>query len=416
MRIAVVNWTNRIAGGAERYLDVVVSGLGRLGHDLVLWHEISQPSERSLIDPDSMHGSICVETRGLEEARRLLVAWAPDVIFMHRLDNVDHQRMLRDIAPTVFLSHDYYGTCISGTKAFGFPVIRPCGQVFGAPCLVRYFPRRCGGLSPLTMVRAYRTQTARLELLRGYQAIVTLSEHMRQEYIRHGLGEGVVHRLPPIDTSLPSLAARRPSPSDPGDKRLRLAFIGRLDRVKGCDLLIRALRAVQSAVGTAITLTIAGDGPALDRCRRLADTVKDANIEIVFCGWVSATDTATLLANADALVVPSVWPEPLGLVGYEARRHGVPVAAFAVGGIPEWLEDGVSGALAPADPPTTAGLASAIVRCVTEPGLRQRSAAGATEMPALDVHLQAVLARLAYAAGTSMPTSHSAIAPAVALT
>ena len=47
------------------------------------------------------------------------------------------------------------------------------------------------------------------------------------------------------------------------------------------------------------------------------------------------------------LVVPSVWPEPFGSVGMAAARCGVPAAAFAVGGIPQWLHDGVNGHLAP---------------------------------------------------------------------
>ena len=82
--------------------------------------------------------------------------------------------------------------------------------------------------------------------------------------------------------------------------------------------------------------------------------------------------SSDLLDEADLLVVPSVWPEPFGLVGPEAGLHGVPAAGFAVGGIPEWLQDGVNGCLAPGDPPTTAGLADAIVRCLADPDTHRR--------------------------------------------
>ena len=50
-------------------------------------------------------------------------------------------------------------------------------------------------------------------------------------------------------------------------------------------------------------------------------------------------------------MVPSIWPEPFGQVGPEAGLYGVPAAAFAVGGTPSWLTDGVNGRLAPGDPP-----------------------------------------------------------------
>ena len=66
----------------------------------------------------------------------------------------------------------------------------------------------------------------------------------------------------------------------------------------------------------------------------------------------------------DVVVMPSLWPEPFGLVGLEANRRGVPVVAFATGGIPEWLHDGVNGCLAPGDPPTADGLADALIRCI----------------------------------------------------
>ena len=72
------------------------------------------------------------------------------------------------------------------------------------------------------------------------------------------------------------------------------------------------------------------------------------------------------------LVVPSLWPEPFGLVGLEAARHRLPVAAFAVGGIPDWLRPGVNGYLAPGDPPTPGGLADAIIACLKDPETHAR--------------------------------------------
>jgi glycosyltransferase involved in cell wall biosynthesis len=64
-------------------------------------------------------------------------------------------------------------------------------------------------------------------------------------------------------------------------------------------------------------------------------------------------------------------------VGLEAARHGVPAAAFAVGGIPEWLEDGVNGRLAPATPPRAEGLGDAIAACLRDPAEFYRLRAGA---------------------------------------
>jgi glycosyltransferase involved in cell wall biosynthesis len=46
-------------------------------------------------------------------------------------------------------------------------------------------------------------------------------------------------------------------------------------------------------------------------------------------------------------MVPSVWPEPMGLAGIEAMRFGLPVVAFDAGGISDWLTDGENGFLVP---------------------------------------------------------------------
>jgi glycosyltransferase involved in cell wall biosynthesis len=93
-------------------------------------------------------------------------------------------------------------------------------------------------------------------------------------------------------------------------------------------------------------------------------------------------------------VVPSVWPEPFGLVGPEAAAYGVPAAAYAVGGIPDWLQDGVNGHLAPGNPPMAAGLADAIVNCLGDPAhyeqLRRGALAAAQTSDTVARHAAAV--------------------------
>jgi glycosyltransferase involved in cell wall biosynthesis len=259
-------------------------------------------------------------------------------------------------------AHSYYGTCISGGKTTCLPSTTPCSRVFGPACLVHFYPRRCGGLNPLTLARDYRRQMARLDLLHRYDRIVTLSAHMRRECLRHGLDPERVHHLPQYVPS-PEPGAARPT-TRPSASAVRLVFLGRLDRLKGCAVAIEALPQVQRRLGRPVTLTIAGDGPDRARCERNAAEVRADGLRVEFRGWVAPQEATALLASSDALVFPSLWPEPYGLAGIEARAAGVPVAAFASGAVPEWLRDGVDGAMAPADPPDAAGLAEALVRCV----------------------------------------------------
>jgi glycosyltransferase involved in cell wall biosynthesis len=117
------------------------------------------------------------------------------------------------------------------------------------------------------------------------------------------------------------------------------------------------------------TLIFAGDGPARDRWMRRAASLQSCcnRIRVEFPGWLAGAGLAAAAAKSHLLVMPSLWPEPFGRGGLEVGRWGIPSVAFAVGGIPEWLIEGVNGHLAPGDPATAVGLADAIVRALAEP-------------------------------------------------
>jgi glycosyltransferase involved in cell wall biosynthesis len=126
----------------------------------------------------------------------------------------------------------------------------------------------------------------------------------------------------------------------------------------------------------------------------------------VFVGWRRAGEVERLLAGTDLLVVPSLWPEPFGLVGPEAGSRGVPAAAFAVGGIPGWLTEGVNGHLAAARPPTAAALAGAIIRCLEDPAHHASLRRGAVECAkrfSAERHREALLQVLEGAADRNRP-------------
>jgi glycosyltransferase involved in cell wall biosynthesis len=408
MRIAVVNWSRRRAGGTETYLGSILPGLARRGHTVSLWHEIDRPVNREPIELPPGVPSWCVEQLGSKRALAALREWAPDLIYTHSLLTPKLEAETLRIAPAVFFAHAYYGTCISGTKTFKRPDMRPCGRRFGPKCLAHYYPHRCGGLNPLTMLRLYRLQSRRLELLHQYRAILTHSLHMYDEYIRHGLPPENVHYLSYYAHSLSPHYREAPvapphtaddadaaATGAPGKSYLHLLFAGRMEALKGGHLFIESLREVRARLSSPLLVTFAGDGPERERWERLAAQVmrRTDGIKIEFNGWVQRERMEDLYRECDLLVFPSVWPEPFGLAGPEAGLHGIPVAAFRVGGVPEWLVDGVNGYLAPSDPPMARGLAEAIIKCLRDEETHRRLRRGAVETAqqfSLDNHLDAL--------------------------
>jgi glycosyltransferase involved in cell wall biosynthesis len=127
---------------------------------------------------------------------------------------------------------------------------------------------------------------------------------------------------------------------------------------KGVDQALAAARLLD------LPLWIAGDGPLRQRVERAA---LESDGKVRYVGWADRRGMARLLAGARSLWLPSLWAEPFGIAGLEALAAGVPVVASRVGGVAEWLDNGVSSFLVP--PGEVGALAAAARRLETEPGL-----------------------------------------------
>jgi glycosyltransferase involved in cell wall biosynthesis len=397
MRIAIATWTSRQVGGAETYISRTIAAFLAAGHDVALCHESDEPDDRPRFVLPERVATLCLADMGEPAVIARLREWRPDVMFVHGLSSPLFEERIQSIAPSVLFAHGYYGTCISGDKTHRIPVIQPCERRFGAACLALYYPRRCGGLNPATFGSDYLRQRRRWRLLKRYAAVLTHSEHMRQEFLRHGAADGQVFNcsVTTDDLSRTPQFHTLPVPTD----RVRvphLVFAGRMDPLKGGEELLRAAAKAQAQLASGLRLTLAGDGPKRSRWEQIARELQDRHehLSIHFTGWLGSAGVARLLATADVLAMPSLWPEPFGLIGQEANRQGVPVVAYATGGIPEWLTDGVNGCLAPGDPPTVEGLADALVRCLSNRPLyraMRRAAVTAGHSRPDDLHIAAVL-------------------------
>ena len=378
MKVAVLSRSNRVVGGVEEYLRRFLAAVANSENEVGFWYETTDgPQDRGTI-PDPPSGGWSIAGLGRAPALAALRRWQPDVIYAHGIQSPELEEEIYEIAPAVFFAHVYVGTCISGARTTWFPAAKPCDRPFGPACLANYFPRRCGGLNPLTMLRQYHLQSQRLALIRKCAAVVTHSEHMRDEYVRNGIPADRVFSFPfYVTDSAPEKRHARPLAACP-----TLLFLGRMEAAKGGQVLLDALPRVRAALDSPLRIVFAGDGRERSRWEARASSlqVRDSRLRVEFTGWVEAGRRSELFQETDLLVVPSIWPEPFGQVGPEAGLYSVPVAAFAVGGTPSWLTDGENGVLADGDPPTADGLAEAIVGCLADPVAHLRLRNGALRL------------------------------------
>ncbi|MFJ4412411.1 glycogen synthase [Streptomyces sp. NPDC088910] len=162
-------------------------------------------------------------------------------------------------------------------------------------------------------------------------------------------------------------------------QRPYVLFVGRITRQKGVPHLLRAARELDPSAQLVLCAG-APDTPALDReFRALFDELNAVRDGV---HWIPAMlprpAVVQLLTHAAVFACPSVY-EPLGIVNLEAMGCGTPVVASAVGGIPEVVEDGVTGLLVPYREEDTAafeaGLARALNRVIGDRAEAERMGA-----------------------------------------
>ncbi len=269
MRIAVATWNCRQVGGVEAYLDAVLPAIGGRGHQLAIVCETAQPCGRPMIELPPETPVWRSEALGAAATLDRLCGWQPDVIFCHGLQDILLEQAIVAHAPSIFYAHNYYGCCISGSKSFGILRTRPCDRRFGWPCLLQFYPRRCGGLNPITTAQLYQREARHLKLLSDYSKIMTASEHMRREYLEQGFGQEFVCMIPP--PIVPSVLEGKPDDGSEAVSRSglhdewRLLFLGRMVPLKGGEVLLNAMPELAAKVSRPLRLIFAGDGPARAR-------------------------------------------------------------------------------------------------------------------------------------------------------
>lgn len=162
----------------------------------------------------------------------------------------------------------------------------------------------------------------------------------------------------------------------PADRyaRRRILFVGRMAPEKNVPVLLEAVRRLRAA-DVALHLDLAGSGELQPRFEALARRL-GVEQDVTFLGQQTLAEIGALCRAATVLALPSSR-EALGKVIVEAGLCGLPAVASRIGGIPEVVEDGVTGLLvAPGD---AAALAAALRRLIESPCLAERLGQAARE-------------------------------------
>ena len=221
---------------------------------------------------------------------------------------------------------------------------------------------------PLIVSRrvAFQPKSVRLKYGERVTMFIAISSAVRNAMVAGGVEAS---RISVVHSGI----TRRPDPVTPRDWRAELS-------ISGDSVLCGVVGAMTAEKGIDQLSAIAGSLPrgARERARLILIGGTSRGSSVIgglathSAGFVTDIDPA--IAGLDCLWHPSKT-EGLGTSVIDAMALGVPPVAFAVGGLPEVIEDGISGLLVP--PADTARFAAAAARLIDDSGLRSRLAEGA---------------------------------------
>jgi glycosyltransferase involved in cell wall biosynthesis len=347
------------------------------------------------------------DDRAAQGFLEILKSWRPDVVNLHAFTSGVSLKLVLATrhfgASTVFTYHTPTVTCTRGTllrwgsevcdgrmetrlcarcTLQGKGVPRPVSWVLGG------LPQRFGawagtaGFSGGTWTALRMTELVGLRhqatrsLFSQVDHIVAVCEWVRDLLIRNGVP---AEKITLSRQGLPYAAApASPAPNPgvrpvPGTPQVRLAFLGRLDRVKGVEILIEALAECPHLPVSLDVYAIAQGAAGSEMEERLVrKAAPDARIQ--FLPALAASDVVDRLRSYDALLVPSQWLETGPLVVYEAFAAGIPVIGSDLGGIAELVRDGENGILV--KPRAVSAWVRAVTKLVENPELLVRLQTG----------------------------------------
>ncbi|MBM3907414.1 MAG: glycosyltransferase family 4 protein [Gemmatimonadetes bacterium] len=332
MRLLVVNWQDRenpLAGGAEIHLHEIFERLAARGHEVTMlcggWPGCP---------PRATLGGIEVHRTGIRQTFALR-AWA---YYRRHLAARPFDVLVEDINK--------------------MPLYTP---LWGARRVVACVPHLFGGTAfqelPAPLAAAVWLSERPIPAVYARTPFEAISESTAEDLAVRGIAREHVTVIYPgasCDYYTPDASQRASTPV--------FAYLGRLKKYKGVDLVIRAFAKI--ADSRAI-LEIAGEGDFRPALERLVASL-DLTARVRFLGFVSEPEKLALLRRSWATAFASP-KEGWGLTNIEASACGTPVVASNSPGIRESVRDGVTGFLVPHG--DTAAMAAAMQRLCDAPPL-----------------------------------------------
>jgi glycosyltransferase involved in cell wall biosynthesis len=322
MRILVLHsrYASGASSGENRVVEDEVELLRSAGHDVHLWSPT--PDDATAGSRIGLGVGAVWSRPAVAHVRRLTRELRPDVVHAHNLFPMLSPAVLRtSAAPVVVTLHNYRLLCLPATFLRDGRACEDClGKLPWRGVAHRCYRDSAAGSAALAASLGLHRRAG---TFRDVAVFLAVSEFVRRKHLEAGFDPGRIRVKPNFVAPLP----RRQGPGRD------FLFLGRLSEEKGLDRLVALWHDIPAR------LVVVGDGPERARLEAMAPETVD------FRGAVPSDEVAGYLADARALVLPSICYEGAPRTVVEAYAAGVPVVANRYGALPSVVSDGVTGLL-----------------------------------------------------------------------
>ncbi len=229
--------------------------------------------------------------------------------------------------PVAWTLHDYQLICPNISFLANGEICERCKKKrYYAPVLVRC---KKGSLTASLMSSIEIIIHTLMGVDRLVNKFIAPSRFIEKKFIEYGFSSDKIKHI--------SHFTNLPAKNEPGSSQDYYLFVGRISEEKGVKTLVDAAIKTNRS-----KLKIIGGGALLEEMVNYTKA-KDENNIVEFLGHKSRDEVDEILAGCKFLVIPSEWYEISGLVILEAFACGKPVVGSRIGGIPELIEDNVTG-------------------------------------------------------------------------
>jgi len=351
MKILLVNKYHYVKGGSETYYFGLADMLRQSGHEVIFFAMADEQNlpclqESYFVSNVDFNGRtsafqklkaafrVLYSFEAKKKITRLILQEKPDIVhinLVHRHLTLSIVRAVRKLGvPIVYTVHDLNAICPNHQMLVQGRICEKClhGHFGGCIC------QRCmkGSLLKSILAAAEAVNYKRMRIYQDIDLYITPSAFYKSLLDRARItASPVVH----MKNFLPADTVFSADNPDGG----YLLYHGRLSEEKGLMTLLQAVEGLKE-----VRLLIAGSG---DMQKELEKYIAAHQLEtqVQFMGFQSGAALRKLVAEAKCVVLPSEWYENGPYAVMEAMAQGKPVIASRIGGLPEIVEDGVTGCL-----------------------------------------------------------------------